>query len=93
MTDKQPTETRIPEFSSIEEEAEFWDTHDFTDFEDEFKPVRLWVAEDLGHIISIPLDSKASRALSAIAKERGVDSITLARDWILERLKETQPSP
>lgn len=25
---------RVPEFKSIQEEAEFWDTHDFTDFTD-----------------------------------------------------------
>ena len=32
---------RIPDFSSIEEEAAFWDTHDTTDFEEEFHPVTV----------------------------------------------------
>ena len=27
--------SRIPAFKSYAEEAEFWDTHDFTEFEDE----------------------------------------------------------
>lgn len=29
--------SRIPHFKTIEEEAEFWDTHDLTEFEDEFE--------------------------------------------------------
>jgi hypothetical protein len=35
-----PTEPhgRVPSFNTIEEEAEFWDTHDLTDFDAEFGP-------------------------------------------------------
>jgi len=38
-----PTEAhgRIPAFHSIEEEAAFWDTHDFTDFLEESWPVEV----------------------------------------------------
>ena len=35
--------SRIPEFASREEEAEFWDTHDFTDYLDELEPVRALI--------------------------------------------------
>ncbi len=35
----QAHKSRIPEFKTIEEEAEFWDTHDSTEFEDEFTEV------------------------------------------------------
>ncbi len=31
--------SRIPEFKSYAEEAEFWDTHNFTEFEDETHPI------------------------------------------------------
>ncbi len=31
----------IPDFSSIEEEAAFWDTHDTTGFEDEFHQITV----------------------------------------------------
>jgi hypothetical protein len=84
------SKSRIPEFSSREEEAAFWDTHDTTDFEDEFKPVKVRVAKDLGHILQIPFDSKDMRALSASAEEKGTDVITLARGWVLERLREEE---
>ncbi|MCC7353963.1 MAG: hypothetical protein IT330_09415, partial [Anaerolineae bacterium] len=30
--EKQQTKSKIPEFATREEEAEFWDTHDFTDY-------------------------------------------------------------
>jgi hypothetical protein len=82
--------SRIPEFASREEEAAFWDTHDTTDFEDEFRPIKLRVAKNLTHILQIPFDSKDMRALSARAKEKGTDIITLARQWVLERVREEE---
>lgn len=38
-----PTEAsgRIPSFANMEEEATFWDTHDFIEFTEESSPVRL----------------------------------------------------
>ncbi len=38
-----PTEAygSIPAFNSYEEEATFWDTHDFTDFKEETTPVTV----------------------------------------------------
>ena len=43
----EPRKSRIAEFSNIEEEAEFWDTPDTTEFEDEFKPVQVRFAKNL----------------------------------------------
>ena len=37
-------EKRIPVFRTIAEEAAFWDTHDFTDYEDGFHPVEFGFA-------------------------------------------------
>lgn len=39
--------SRIPDCRSLEEEAEFWDTHDLTEFEDEFEPVEFAIAKPL----------------------------------------------
>ncbi len=40
---KYPTEAHgsIPAFNSYEEEAEFWDTHDFTDFKQETEAAKV----------------------------------------------------
>lgn len=42
------TKARIPDFRSLEEEAEFWDTHDLTEFEDELEPVEFEIAKPKG---------------------------------------------
>lgn len=33
------SKSRLPKFKSDQECAEFWDTHDFTDYQNEFKKV------------------------------------------------------
>lgn len=44
---KEQKKSRIPEFKSIEEEAEFWDTHDITDFLDELEPAEFELSPEL----------------------------------------------
>jgi hypothetical protein len=83
----------IPDFKSIEEEAAFWDTHDFTDYLDEFKPVNVRVSEQfreksLSHGITVRLDDPTLRQLRERAHERGIGPSTLARMWIIDKLRE-----
>lgn len=89
---KEQQKTRIPEFASIEEEAEFWDTHDTTNYEDEFKPVRVRFAKNLSEGITIRFDAKTLADLRARAHEKGIGPTTLARMWIMERLREAERS-
>src|SRR3954451_20011698 len=42
----------IPEFGSREEEAEFWDTHDVTDYLDELQPMRVQVVPQISSLES-----------------------------------------
>ena len=90
--ERQP-KARIPRFASIQEEAEFWDTHDTADFESEFKPVKVRFAKNLSQGITIRLDPETLKTLRAQAHEKGVGPTTLARMWILERLKEQASQP
>jgi predicted DNA binding CopG/RHH family protein len=91
MTDEEKEKkSRIPEFKSIEEEAEFWDTHDFTDYLDEFRPVKVRFARNLSEGITIRLDPETLAKLRALAHEKGIGPTTLVRMWILERLKEDE---
>ena len=87
MTTEQKKTSRIPDFETRQEEAAFWDTHDITDFEDEFKPVSARFAKRLSEGITIRLDSETLRTLRAEAREKGIGPTTLARMGILERLK------
>jgi hypothetical protein len=74
------------QFASLEEEAEFWDTHDLTDFFEFDSPVELVFAENLWESITIPLDDEALAKLQAIAKELDTDPTALVLAWVLERL-------
>ncbi len=95
MVKKKTTKPgRIPEFTSIEEEAEFWDTHSTADYEDEFKPVRARFAKNLSENIAVRLDPETLAQLRELSHAKGIGPTTLIRMWILEHLKEeTRPSP
>jgi CopG antitoxin of type II toxin-antitoxin system len=74
-------------FRSLEEEAEFWDTHSPLDFPDEWGPFKLVSGRrPLGHILAVRLDAKTLGRLASRAREQGIGPSTLARMWILERL-------
>jgi hypothetical protein len=82
--------SRIPHFRSIEEEAEFWDTHDSMEFEDEFEEVE----EDMRFVVTRPderwiplvLEDVVMTALEERARREQVAPPVLVRQWILERL-------
>jgi hypothetical protein len=91
MEKERKQKSRIPEFSSIEEEAAFWDTHDTTDFEDEFKTVKVRMAKNLSEGLTIRLDKDTLEQLRTQAHEKGIGPTTLARMWILEHLRQKRP--
>ncbi len=95
-----PTEAhgRIPAFNNIEEEAEFWNTHDITDVLDELGPMTLHAAPRLVSLerLTIGLTREDREELDRRAAEQGIASPTLARRWIedlLRREAETTASP
>jgi hypothetical protein len=93
MPKKKPLQpVRIPDFATIEEEAKFWDTHSTADYEDAFKPVRVRFGKRLSSGVTIRLDPDTLEKLRALARERGIGPTTLIRMWVLERLKEKEPS-
>ena len=85
-----PTEAhgRIPAFANIEEEAAFWDTHDFTDFLSESTPVQITVGEELAERLTVRLDQADRQELIRRARAKGVGPSTLARMWLKERLHQ-----
>jgi len=88
MVVARKTKSRIPRFKTLEEEAEFWETHSTTEFEDEFKEVRVKVARPLGHILAVRLDAHTIDRLAEIGRAKGLGPSTLARMWLLERLEQ-----
>jgi predicted DNA binding CopG/RHH family protein len=96
--DKQATKrrpkSRIPHFKTIEEEAEFWDTHSTTEFEDEFEPMEedirfIVTREGPKKAITVRLPEETVTALTKEAHQMGIGPSTLIRMWILEHLRRS----
>ena len=94
--DKQEAVTkksRIPEFKSYAEEAEFWDTHDFTEFEDETHPVDMHVSKTESESVLVLFDADTNRKLEQFAKAVGNKKSTFIHNWIMERLQQQGSIP
>jgi predicted DNA binding CopG/RHH family protein len=89
--EKQPA-SRIPEFRSREEEAEWFDTHDLADYQDEFKTDKVRFVKNLSEGLNIRLDKESLTKLREVAHEKGIGPTTLARMWVLEHLRAEQRS-
>ncbi len=79
---------KIPQTDSIQELASFWDTHDLTEFDVELEEVTEPVFERETEV-RIHLPSKEATAIQNIAESQGVDSATLIREWVLEKVQPT----
>ena len=80
---------KIPAFKSYEEEANFWDTHSFTDFEDELEDVEIVfdLERPKEKTLIVRLQKSLKEKLEKLAKRRGVSLSTLARILLTERLQ------
>ena len=77
--------SKLPKTDSIQKLAEFWDTHDLTDFEDELQevPKPIFVR---GSAIKVPLESRDIAAVERLARSKGVSREQLVRSWVLQRI-------
>lgn len=78
--------SQIPQTDSIQELAEFWDTHDLTDFEAELVEVTEPVFER-GNSVVVHLESREAVAITEIAKGKGVTPDSLIHEWVREKLR------
>jgi predicted DNA binding CopG/RHH family protein len=77
--------SKPPKTDSIQELAEFWETHDLTDFEAQLEEV----AEPVfvrGAAIKVPLESRQVEAVEQMAQAKGVSPEELIRSWVLQKL-------
>ena len=81
--------TNIPKTDSIKEMASFWDRHDMTDFDEQLEEVTESVFERGPTVLNVPLSADEAAALTAIAEARGVDAVSLVREWVQQNV---QPS-
>jgi predicted DNA binding CopG/RHH family protein len=90
MTQIKKRKSRIPEFKSYEEEAQWWDTHSVADYPEEFKTVELEVDKNLFHTLSIRLDAETLSKVRKEAQKKGLGATTLIRMWVREQLEELE---
>jgi hypothetical protein len=88
-TARQKQRVQIPEFSSREEEAKFWDTHSLADYVEQLAPVEAEFAQSLSEGITVRFDPKTLSELRVQARTKGVGPTTLIRMWVMERLQTT----
>ena len=80
---------RIPEhFKSIEEAAEFWDSHDLGDYWDLTKEAHFDV-DIRQRVFLAALEPELAKKLSECARKQGVSTETLINVWLSEKLAET----
>jgi predicted DNA binding CopG/RHH family protein len=82
---------KLPETDSIQELAEFWDTHDLTDYEDELEEVAETVFVR-GAAIKVPLESREVEAVEQMAQAKGVSREELVRAWVQQKLARRNKS-
>lgn len=79
--------TQVPPFKSVEEEAEYWDTHSVLEAIDKDSVVVFHRAQKTG-TLTVRFDPEDIERLRDEAHQRGVGPTTLVRMWVLEHLRE-----
>ena len=72
----------LSQAQSLEEMGEFWDTHDFSEFDSEGPDVELTVAN------AIAIETDLFSAVEQQARLRGVSVETLVNLWLQEKVAE-----
>jgi predicted DNA binding CopG/RHH family protein len=83
--EKPMNNQRIPQTDSIQELAQFWDSHDLTDFEEQLEEVTEPVFERETSV-QIHLQPREVEAVKEAARLRGISYVDLLREWVLEKV-------
>jgi hypothetical protein len=84
MEIKMKTEA-LPRTDSIQELAQFWDTHDVSDFEDELEEGTEPVFERR-RVIALNLETEEAEAVKKLAESQGIADADLIHGWVREKI-------
>jgi hypothetical protein len=80
---------KTPKFKNLKEERTFWNTHDATDYLDDFEEAPDMVfAREKKAVLSLRLEPKISRKLKEMAIQEGLQPTAFARMLIIKGLRE-----
>jgi hypothetical protein len=79
----------IPQhFQSVAEAAEFWDSHDLTDYWDQTREANFEV-DIQRRVFLTALEPGLAKKLTACARKQGVSTETLINVWLTEKIIES----
>ncbi|MBW2616246.1 MAG: hypothetical protein JRD02_08750 [Deltaproteobacteria bacterium] len=80
---------KVPKFKNLKEEREFWDTHNSTDYLDDFEEAKDVVfVRPKKQVISLRLDPNIVKKLQELAYKEGLPPTTYARMLIIKGIRE-----
>ena len=90
MAELRRKQEKLPDFSrmTLEEIAEFWETHDSADYWDQMEEVEVGFKRKLDRTVTIKLAASDLEEIKKIAQEKAIGHTTLIRSWIKEKLDE-----
>ncbi|MCH7751279.1 MAG: hypothetical protein IH898_03870 [Planctomycetes bacterium] len=77
---------KLPQTDSIETMAEFWDSHDVTDFEEELEEVADPVFQS-NTVVKVPLDAQQAELARQLAAAKGITLPNLIQQWVRDRVQ------
>lgn len=81
---------QIPEFSSYEEIADFWDTHSLADYWDETEPAEFEIDPNARRRYLVAVDRNLLERAQRIALARGLSTESLVNLLLEQRLAQLE---
>jgi len=79
---------KVPKFKNVREEREFWDSHDSSDYLDDFKETKDVVfVRPKKQVISLRLEPQVINKLRKLAEKEGLPPTTYARMLIMQAIR------
>ena len=76
---------KIPDFKSLEEAADYWDTHSFAEYIEDTEPVEIEVNLKARKVY-LEIDNDLSEKLRKISRKKKKSYVNLINSWIREKI-------
>jgi hypothetical protein len=88
MAENEMKRDPVPQhFKSVEEAAEFWDSHDLADYWDLTQEAHFEV-DIQRRVFLTALEPQLAKTLTNLARKQGISTETLINVWLAEKVRE-----
>jgi hypothetical protein len=81
------SENRLPEFGTVEDLVDFFDTHDMGKYWDEM-PEAHFDVDIQKHTFLVAVDEELMKKLAEVAKNRQTSTGALVKSWLEEKIAQ-----